>query len=111
MVTFENFNELQMDDEKLAEELLNAYGAGDWQNEEIYYYEDLEDFAEYELYEGWYTGWFDTEKYKPSYFNGAPNPFDYIDLKELGEDLADCWDESCHYRASTDEVLTINYVW
>jgi len=111
MVTFENFKELQMNDEKLAEELLNACGDGDWQNEGIYYYEDLEEFAEHELYDGWYTSWFDTEKYNRSYFKGAPNPFDFIDLKGLGLALSRNWDESCYYLASTDEVLSTSCGW
>lgn len=61
--------------------------------------------------DGWYTGWFDTEKYKPSYFNGAPNPFDFIDLEGLGVALSRNWDESCYYRTNTDEVLSTSYGW
>ncbi|MEY8737693.1 hypothetical protein AB9M75_10800 [Lactobacillus sp. AN1001] len=85
MIIYDNFKKLIEERVNLAVELLDKCTPGEWMDEEIYCYEDLEEFAEYELYDGWYTGWFDTEKYKPSYFKGAPNPFDYIDLKELGE--------------------------
>jgi len=111
MITFKNFQELQNNNEKLAKELLKEYGNGKWQGEKVYCYKDLGEFAEHELYDGWYTGWFDTEKYNRSYFNGAPNPFDFIDLEGLGVALSRNWDESCYYRTSTDEVLSTNYGW
>ncbi|MCR1879945.1 hypothetical protein [Ligilactobacillus murinus] len=37
MIIFGNFEELQNNDEKLANELLQERGAGEWQAEEIYY--------------------------------------------------------------------------
>ncbi len=111
MIIYDNVKQVIKNEPDLAVELLDKYEVGEWTNNEIYYYEDLEEFAEYELYDGWYTGWFDTEKYNPSYFNGAPNPFDFIDLEGLGVALSRNWDESCYYRTSTDEVLSTNYGW
>ena len=112
MEMYENFKELQMNGGMLAKELLDACGTGEWHNEKIYCYDDLEELAEYELYEGWYTGWFnDIEKYSRSYFNGAPNPFEFIDLKGLGLALSRSWDESVYYLASTGEVLSTSYGW
>lgn len=108
MLIFENFQELQNNNENLAKELLTKRGSGNWQGEEVYYYENLEEFADYELREGWYASFLENTS---GNFNGAPDPFDYIDLKELGEDLAGCWNESCNYRASTNEVLSTSYGW
>lgn len=108
MVIFKNFKELQMNDKNLAEELLDACDTGEWQDEEIYYYEDLEGLADYELREGWYASFFGNVS---GWFNGAPDPFDFIDLKALGEALSYSWDESCYYLASTGEVLSTSYGW
>ena len=92
----ENYTDLLEYDEDLAKELLENVGEGDWQQERIYYYEDEEEFAEYELTEGWYANMgFDLD------YNGAPNPLDYIDLSGLGNALIRNWDESCTFRAGT----------
>lgn len=108
MIIFGNFKELQNNDEKLANDLLQERETGEWQAEEIYYYKDLEEFADYELREGWYASFFGNIS---KGFNGAPDPFDYIDLKELGSDLAANWDESEQYLSDSGEVLQTGYGW
>ena len=106
--TFESYTELLKLDKELAKELLKKVSKGEWQQGEIYYYENEEDFAEYELTEGWYASLgvnLDTD------YNGAPNLMDYIDLSELGSALVQNWDDSCNFKASTGEILTTGYGW
>ena len=101
-----SFSQNNSSDIKTAKELLKKVGKGAWQQEEIYYYEDEEEFAEYELTDGWYANMgFDSD------YNGAPNPLDYIDLSGLGDALVRNWDDSCNFRASTGEILTTSCGW
>lgn len=106
-ITFDNFEELLEAKAKVAQELLKTYGEGEWQNNEIYYYSDVEDFAEYELTEGWYSG-LGLEGFN---FNGAPNIMAYIDLEALGAALVSSWDDSSNFEASTGEIVTTSYGW
>jgi len=106
--TFDGYKELFEHDENLAKELLEAVGEGAWQQGEIYYYEDEEEYAEYELTEGWYASFgvnLDRD------YNGAPNLMDYINLSDLGSALVQNWDDSCNFKASTGEILTTGYGW
>ena len=109
MKTFNNYNELKEEYNKLAIELLEVKGLGEWQNEEIYMYDDLEEYAEYEVTEGWYAALglniCDVD------YNGAPNLYDFINLSELGQALSNRWDMSTHYQTNNDEVLTTGYGW
>lgn len=104
METFNNFKELMEYDSELAQELLKENGKGKWQEEEIYYHVTIEDYAEHELYDGWYAETFND-------YNGAPDPLDFINLKEFGESLANSWDEGTNYKTSHGEVLQTAYVW
>lgn len=56
----------------------------------IYLYPTYEDFGGYELEDGWYSN---SLIFKTDY-NGAPNPFDYIDTFELGKDLVSTSDSN-----------------
>ena len=105
MKTFNNFKELMEYDSEMAQELLKENGKGKWQEEEIYYHVTIEDYAEHELYDGWYAGTFRDD------YNGAPDPLDFINLKEFGESLADSWDDGTNYKTSHEEVLQTTYVW
>ena len=105
-IILKSYTELFERDEELAKELLENVGEGDWQQEAIYYYDDEEEFAEYELTEGLYANMgFYTD------YNGAPNPLDYIDLSGLGNALIRNWDESCNFKASTGEILNTSCGW
>ena len=105
-IILKSYTELFERDEELAKELIEKVGSGEWQENEIYYYEDEEEYAEYELTEGWYA-----DLRLDRDYNGAPNPLDYIDLSGLGDALVRNWDDSCNFRASTGEILTTSCGW
>ena len=105
MKTFNNFKKLMEYDSELAQDLLKEKGKGKWQEEEIYYHVTIEDYAEHELYDGWYAGTFRDD------YNGAPDPLDFINLKEFGESLADIWDETAYWQADDNRVLETPYGW
>ena len=102
---YSNYEELFAEYRELALELVEEYGEGEWQEEYIYYFEDVEEFAKYELTDGWYQS---LGLELPKDYRGAPDPLDYIDLKKLGEELVRTWDNSINYRASTHEILTVS---
>ena len=105
-IILKSYTELFERDEELSKELIEKVGSGEWQENEIYYYEDEEEFAEYELTEGWYA-----DLRLDRDYNFAPNPLDYIDLSGLGDALVRNWDDSCNFRASTGEILTTSCGW
>ncbi|WPU43558.1 hypothetical protein [Limosilactobacillus reuteri] len=107
MTLYNSFAELKADKPELAQELLDVFGKGEWQESNLSVYDTLEDFAYYELTEGWYL---DNHLDKQDY-NGAPNPIDYIDLEALGEALVESGDESCIYRTEGDQVVTTDWGW
>lgn len=102
---YENFEELQEHDSEIAASLLEEVGKGEWQNNGIEFFPDLEDFADYELNEGWYF-----EMNIDRDYNGAPNIYDFIDLKALGQALEENWDESI-YRNIDGSVVMTTYGW
>ena len=63
-------------------------------------FDSLEDFAIYEVEDGWYS----TLELNHDY-RGAPNLSYYIDYQALGTALSQTWDESCHYVLSDGRVL------
>lgn len=52
MKIFDNFTELEKQEPKLVQALLKDVKPGEWQDNDIIYFESKEDFAEYELTEG-----------------------------------------------------------
>ena len=107
MALYNSFEELKTDKLELAQELLDVFGKGEWQESNLSVYDTFEDYAYYELTEGWYI---DNHLDKQDY-NGAPNPIDYIDLEALGEALVKNGDESCIYRTEGDQVVTTDWGW
>ena len=105
-IILKSYTELFERDEELAKELIEKVGSGEWQEGEIYYYENEEEYADYELTEGWYA-----DLRLDRDYNFAPNPLDYIDLSGLGNALVRNWDDSCNFRASTGEILTTSCGW
>ncbi len=86
---YENLSKLKEDFPEIAEEMITMYGTGEWVNEELEMFPSLEDFAVYEIQEGWYStsvGAFD--------FRGAPDPLNYINLTAFGEALEASWDDN-----------------
>lgn len=104
---FDNFDELKNDSRYgyLAEMLIDEYDEGEWQNNTIYIYDSVEDFAEYELYDGMYAYMIERADY-----NGAPDPFDYIDMTALGNALTSSFDESL-YCELDGHVIETTYGW
>lgn len=105
---FDNFSEFKEKYPKLAQELLDEVGEGEWQAESLSYFESLSDYAQYELEEGWYSSYSDVFSKD---FNGAPKLIDFIDLEALGEALSNTWDDSVHYQFSDDSVISTSYGW
>lgn len=91
MIEYENFKDMKDNNPELADQLLNMVGQGDWQNYQLFCYEDSSEYAQYEVSEGWYS---ELGLNDCSEFNGAPNLYDYIDFDSLGEDLLSNADES-----------------
>ena len=52
---YDDLNDLKQDNPSLAEELVEEFGDGEWQENQLFVYEGLEDYAYYELTEGWYA--------------------------------------------------------
>ena len=103
--TFNNLEELKVTYPELAKELLEMFQDGDWVFEELYVYPTLEDYTRYELTDGWYA-----DSVKDNY-NGAPNPFDYIDLYALGDALSESWDDSINYLSEDNKVVATSHGW
>lgn len=103
--TYEDFNNLKEKDLELAKDLLEEVGEGEWQNEEIRVFPDHEEFAAYELEDGWYFELNINRKY-----NGAPNLLNFIDLESLGQALEGSWDESI-YKNINGQIVMTNYGW
>lgn len=106
---YENFKELLKNEKELANELWQKFDSGEWQKETLYVYDTKEDFAKYELTNGWYFSLglnLDSMDY-----HGAPNLLDYINLTELGDDLTNNWDESCYFLSKTGKIVLTNYGW
>lgn len=107
---FNNLKELKKFDKKLVKRLLEYVDSNEteWQEDYLYFYPTLEDYAKYEVFEGWYAdlvGGMDNT-------NGAPKLSLYLDFKTLGVDLAKSWDDSCHYYdEETGCVITTSYGW
>ena len=102
--TYANLEELREENEELVERLLEEFDEGEWAYNQLYVYQSLEDYAAYEVYEGWYSS-----SIKEDY-NGAPNLLDYIDYESLGNALKDSWDDSCYYYdEETDYVVSTAY--
>lgn len=102
---YDDFKDLKKYEPELAKELLKNKNKGDWQNGIIYKFECVEDFAYYELTEGWYAD------IMPQDFNNAPNPLDYIDLTKLGNALVNTEDESLYFFTSDGEILETECGW
>ena len=108
-VTYDNYEELLEDRPEVAEALLADVGEGEWQDNQLFFYVSIDDFAEYELTEGWYIDSFGIMSGRRDY-NGAPDPLDYIDMKRFGEALLNSGDSSVQWT-DWDVVITTSYGW
>ncbi len=67
-------------------------------------FDSLEDYAIYEVDEGWYSGCVDLNVD----YHGAPNLSYYIDYQALGMALSQTWDESCNCVLSDGRVVVLS---
>lgn len=67
-------------------------------------FDSLEDYAIYEVDEGWYSGCVDLNVD----YHGAPNLSYYIDYQALGTALSQTWDESRHAVLSDGRVVVLS---
>lgn len=110
---YDNFDELMDCDSQTANLLLKKLdldesdiGKEAWMNEQLIVYPNVEEYAIYELIDGWYQNC-----NLGGSFNGAPNPIDYIDLDALGVDLVDADDSTCCQLLPNGKVVTTTYGW
>ena len=105
MYHYNNFKEFEQHKPKLASQLLNDKGMGDWQEHELIFFNSFMDIAEYELKEGWYSTFFNIHQD----FKGAPNPFNFIDYNELGKNLLKDADTTIYYRFDNGQSIMTPY--
>ncbi|HEC2240652.1 TPA: hypothetical protein R1960_000785 [Staphylococcus delphini] len=109
MKTFKNAEELKTKYPKIYDELLAEKGAGEWENEDLFLFLAVVDFAEYEVFEGWYgLGYFASEI---SGGSGAPDLFEYIDYEELANDLMHTWDDSIFHKTKDNQIIRTDFGW
>lgn len=73
------------------------------ENSEICVYPTIEDFAIYEVLDGWYQ----LRDFVDKGLNGEPDPTDFINYKELGYALAQSWDESEYLLLDDGKVIQL----
>ena len=103
---YENYDQLKATKPKLANELVDEFGAGHWQQEELFVYDTLIDLAIYEVFDGWY-GSLEIERD----YNGAPNLINFINYEKLGSALRESWDSTLHYLSEDGSVATTCHGW
>ena len=114
--SYKSFDELYKKDKQTAELLLAELGLSEaridelnelgWTYDYLCVYPTLEDYALYELTDGWYIDCnFDRD------FKGAPNPMDWIDLDGFGQRLIDLGDQNVTLALSNGKVVTTSCGW
>lgn len=110
---YDNFDELMDCDSQTANLLLKELdldesdiGKETWMNEQLMVYPNVEEYAIYELIDGWYQN-----HNLGGSFNGAPNPLEYIDLADFGADLIAEGDASIVCLLQNGKAVTTSYGW
>lgn len=110
---YDNFDELMDCDSQTANLLLKELdldesdiGKETWMNEQLMVYPNVDEYAIYELIDGWYQN-----HNLGGSFNGAPNPLEYIDLADFGDDLISEGDASIVRLLPNGKVVTTVYGW
>lgn len=110
---YDNFDELMDCDSQTANLLLKELdldesdiGKEPWMNEQLMVYPNVEEYAIYELIDGWYQN-----HNLGGSFNGAPNPIEYIDLDSFGDDLIDTGDSNITRLLPNGKVVTTSCGW
>lgn len=83
---FANFEEMKSKYPELSESLLQSVGEGEWQNKELFVYYSFEDFAKYDIYNGYFSHLQNVCAHYDAGMDQRPiNPFSYIDLGRFGK--------------------------
>ena len=105
---YDNLEQLEKVDSKLANELSLYAWSEDWKNEDFLVFPNEVEFAKYELEDGWYEG-LGLEVVQGTEYRGAVNPFNYIDYKRLADDLIKNWDRSLYYESDEGKIVRTSY--
>ena len=105
---FNNIDELEKYNSKLAIELKETFNTDKWMNNKIFLYPSFEDYAKYELVKGVYSDIYETP-HEAIYFNNIPDPLDYIDLYKLGKNLI-ANSGNTYWYVSNDEMVVLSTV-
>lgn len=110
---YDNFDELMDCDSQTANLLLDELGLNEsdigkepWMNGQLIVYPNVEEYAIYELIDGWYQN-----HNLGGSFNGAPNPLEYIDLADFGADLISTGDTTICSELPNGKIVTTSYGW
>ena len=112
---FNNLDELEKYNSELALELKSTFKiddtkSNDWINNKIFVYPSFEDYAKYELVSGVYSDIYEIP-HDAIYFNGIPDPLDYIDLYKLGKNLIANSGNIYWYVSNNEEVVLSTVGW
>lgn len=116
----DNYQELAAKHPKAAAELLDKFGEGKWQEYALCWYPSEEEFAKFEVEEGWYrdVDLSDVELTQSSDFVKTPNLLDFInlpdlrnfiDFKSFGKALMETWDDPDKYETTDGEIVTSSW--
>lgn len=112
---FNNLDELEKYNSELATELkdrfFNYRNINDnWMNNKIFVYPSYEEYAKYELIKGVYSDIYEIPL-DAIYFNGIPDPLDYIDLYKLGKHLIENSGDMYWYVSNNEEIVLSTVSW
>lgn len=106
---FKNLEELNKKYPQVAKRLLEftVQPDGEWTEDEIFLYHSSEDFAHYQIEDGWLSTSI-AEHVHPH----LPELREHINFTTLAADFMRTWDESEHYYdEETGYILTTNNEW
>lgn len=106
MQTYPDFQALQNDNPRLANELLTSFEPGTWQTQVIKVWPDLTAFAQYQLSAGIYKEHFNQLDYTPAF-----NPLRFVDCQAFGQSLANGLANDEHYGQIDDQIIKVAVPW
>lgn len=104
--TYSTLTKLEAAHPDLAKELLDTFNEGEWQNNQLILFDNVTDYAKYEVIDGWYVN-ADLDRD----WNGAPRIIDFIDYESLGKELEQSWDTMSVYKFSNGQIISSCYGW
>lgn len=110
VLVYKNFNDFADDYPDQAKQLLDTVADGNWQNEQIYFYEKPKDYADYQICKGFYSDMLNRDLSDTDYC-GKPSLYNYIDLDSLGSDLLHDYDKSRTFVTGDYEVIETKHGW